>query len=170
MSKDAKISPRTEQLADEQDDGWPATDGRQVQHKNIAKVIYEHTRYFWVILALVSLALQATRTVNVSEVHEMVMYYGELAITLSFDLEIILRILASLPDWRSFFKETQNNLDTFLAIGTSIIQIPVIRNSAAYPWMTILQLMRFYRVILEVPRMRPLLVHLLGNRIASYIH
>lgn len=153
----------TEQLADEQDDGWPATDGRQVQHKNIAKVIYEHTRYFWVILALVSLALQATRTVNVSEVHEMVMYYGELAITLIFDLEIILRILASLPDWRSFFKETQNNLDTFLAIGTSIIQIPVIRNSAAYPWMTILQLMRFYRVILEVPRMRPLLLTVFGN-------
>ncbi|PBK87237.1 hypothetical protein ARMGADRAFT_939192 [Armillaria gallica] len=153
----------TEQLADEQDDGWPATDGRQVQHKNIAKVIYEHTRYFWVFLALVSLALQATRTVNVSEVHEMVMYYGELAITLIFDLEIILRILASLPDWRSFFKETQNNLDTFLAIGTSIIQIPVIRNSAAYPWMTILQLMRFYRVILEVPRMRPLLLTVFGN-------
>ncbi|SJL08837.1 uncharacterized protein ARMOST_12208 [Armillaria ostoyae] len=89
----------TEQLADEQDDGWPATDGHQVEHKNIAKVIYEYTRYFWVFLALVSLALQTTGTVNVSKVHEMVMYYGELAITLIFDLEIILRILASLPDW-----------------------------------------------------------------------
>ncbi|KAK0201179.1 Ion transport protein-domain-containing protein [Desarmillaria ectypa] len=153
----------TEQLADEQDDGWPTADGRQVPHKNIAKVIYEHSRYCWVFLALVSLVLQATRTVNVSEVHEMVMYYGELAITLIFDLEIILRILASLPDWRSFFKETQNNLDTFLAIGTSIIQIPVIHDSGVYPWMTILQLLRFYRVILEVPRMRPLLLTVFGN-------
>ncbi|KAG7442714.1 uncharacterized protein BT62DRAFT_1079090 [Guyanagaster necrorhizus] len=153
----------TEQLTDEQDDGWPSADGRQVQYKNIAKVIYEHTRYCWIFLALVSLALQASRTVDVSEVHEMVMYYGELAITLIFDLEIILRILASLPDWRGFFKETQNNLDTFLVIGTSIIQIPVIHNSGVYPWMTILQLMRFYRVILEVPRMRPLLLTVFGN-------
>ncbi len=110
------------------------------------------------LLALVSLALQATRTVDVSEMHELVMYYGELGITFAFDAEIILRVLAALPDWRDFFKHAQNNLDLFLAIGSSIIQIPVIHNSDVYPWLTILQLMRFYRVILEVPRMRPLLV------------
>ena len=43
-------------------------------------------------------------------------------------------------------------------IGSTIIQIPAIHNSTVYPWLTIFQLMRFYRVILEIPRMKPLLV------------
>lgn len=88
------------------------------------------------------------------------MYYGELTITMAFDFEIVLRILAALPNWRDFFFHAQNDLDLFLAVGSSIIQIPVIHDSDVYPWMTILQLMRFYRVILEVPRMRPLLVRI----------
>jgi hypothetical protein len=45
-----------------------------------------------------------------------------------------------------------------LAVPASVIQVPAIQNSAAYPWFTISQLMRFYRVILVVPRMKPLLV------------
>jgi voltage-dependent calcium channel len=86
------------------------------------------------------------------------MYIGELAITLLFDVEIIIRALATLPDWRSFFSYGNNWLDLILAVGSSVIQIPVIRNSSVYPWFTIFQLARFYRVILVVPRMRPLLV------------
>jgi len=114
------------------------------------------------------------------------MYYGELVITLLFDVEILIRFLAALPDWRSFFGFSfgtrsgagyaggvgstgsiragatpgagSNWLDLILAVGSSVIQIPVIRNSEAYPWFTIFQLARFYRVILEVPRMRPLMV------------
>lgn len=89
------------------------------------------------------------------------MYYGELVITIAFDIEIVIRVLATLPDWRSFFSHGNNWLDLILAIGTSIIQIPMIHNSSTYPWFTILQLMRFYRVILVVPRMKPLLVSFL---------
>jgi hypothetical protein len=111
---------------------------------------------------------------------------SELAITGAFDVEIILRILAALPDWRAFFGfggrggggvglgmgkgsaaktgggagPGQNWLDTALAVGCSVIQIPAVQRSAVYPWFTIFQLMRFYRVILVVPRMKPLLVRL----------
>jgi hypothetical protein len=143
---------------DEQDDSWAAVDGRKAARTNIAKTIYEYTRWCWVFLALASLVLQGTRTVEVGRTHEMLMYYGELGITIAFDVEIVLRVLASLPEWRSFFTHGNNWLDTILAIGCSIIQIPVIQTSGVYPWFTILQLARFYRVILEVPRMRRLLV------------
>jgi hypothetical protein len=145
-------------IADEQDDGWSIDNGRKGSRHNFAKSIYDHTRWCWVLLALASLVLQATRSVDVDEMHELLMYYGELVITIAFDVEIVLRVLATLPDWRSFFSHGNNWLDTILAIGSSIIQIPVIHNSPAYPWFTIFQLARFYRVILEVPRMRPLLV------------
>lgn len=87
----------------------------------------------------------------------------ELAFTLAFDLEIIIRFLAYLPDWRSFFYRKRNCFDLFLAIACSIIQIPAISNSTIYPWLTVFQLIRWYRVILAFPRMKPLLVTVFGS-------
>ncbi|KAF8063493.1 Ion transport protein-domain-containing protein [Lyophyllum atratum] len=150
-------------INDEQDDGWTTEDGRKPSRANLAKTIYGYTSWCWVFLALTSLVLQATRSVDIDVTHELVMYYGELGITIAFDVEIVLRILATLPDWRSFFSHGNNWLDTILAIGSSIIQIPAIHNSSVYPWFTIFQLARFYRVILVFPRMKPLLLAVFGN-------
>ncbi|KAG6896194.1 hypothetical protein C0992_009767 [Termitomyces sp. T32_za158] len=145
------------------DDDWVAGEDNKPPRPNLVKTIYSYTHWCWVLLALASLALQASRTVDVNVTHEMIMYYGELGITIAFDIEIVIRVLATLPDWRSFFSHGNNWLDLILAIGTSIIQIPVIHDSSVYPWFTILQLMRFYRVILVVPRMKPLLLAVFGN-------
>jgi hypothetical protein len=134
------------------------------------KVIYGYTKWFWVVLALVEVVLQATRTVDISPMHDLTLSYSELAITIGFDIEICLRIVAALPLWRFFFQQGNNWLDTILALGSTIIQIPVIRRSALYPWFTIFQLARFYRVILVVPRMKPLLVSLSHNLSTSNSH
>ena len=111
----------------------------------------------FVTLALVSLVIQATRQVDMSPTRQNILDVSELAITIVFDFEIIVRLFAELPDWRAFF-QGRNLIDLVLAIGSSIIQIPVIHRSPVYPWLTIFQLARFYRVILVIPRMRPLLV------------
>jgi hypothetical protein len=142
----------------EGEDGWAVVESRKSTGSNLAKRLYGYTKWIWVLLALFSLALQASKTVDMSESHKELLYWGELVVTVMFDFEIILRILATLPDWRTFAQHGNNWLDTFLAIICSIIQIPAIRNSSLYPWFTIFQLARFYRVILVVPRMKPLLV------------
>lgn len=116
------------------------------------------TKWFWVILAFTSLTIQATRTVDPGPVHSKLLNTGELVITLAFDVEIIARFASYLPDWRDFFRKGTNWLDLILTVGSTIIQIPPIRTSPTYPWLTIFQLLRFYRVILVVPRMKPLLV------------
>ncbi|KAG5641384.1 hypothetical protein DXG03_005366 [Asterophora parasitica] len=149
-------------INDDPDDGW-TSDATRKARSNLAKVIYGYTQWCWVLLALASLALQATQSVDMNTTHELVLYYGELGITIAFDVEIIIRVLATLPDWRSFFARGNNWLDLVLAIGSSVIQIPVLHNSDAYPWLTIFQLLRFYRVILVIPRMRPLLLAVFGN-------
>lgn len=146
-------------MIDENDGAW-ATVGRRVSKNNRIKEIYENIQWCWVGLALASLVLQATRTVDIGPLHEEILDKGELVLTIVFDIEIFIRILAHLPDWRSFFYRGQNWLDTVLAIGSSIIQIPVVHHSTAYPWLTIFQLARFYRVILIIPRMKPLLVRM----------
>ncbi|KAG6853801.1 hypothetical protein C0991_001251 [Blastosporella zonata] len=77
-------------IPDGKDDGWAADDTHKATRPNLAKAIYEYTRWCWVLLALASLALQATRSVDMDETHELVMYYGELGIT-RFLSSIILR-------------------------------------------------------------------------------
>jgi hypothetical protein len=72
---------------------------------------------------------------------------------------MIIRIAGYFPDWRAFFSRPRNSFDLFLAVVTSIIQIPVISSATVYPWLTIFQLLRWYRVILAFPRMKPLLVN-----------
>ncbi|KAH7908813.1 Ion transport protein-domain-containing protein [Hygrophoropsis aurantiaca] len=150
-------------IVEEQEEGWNAVNGRHVSHSNRLKVFYEYTRWCWVFLALAGLAVQATTTVNMSELHQTILDNAELAITFAFDIEIIIRVFAELPDWRRFFEHTHNWLDLLLAVASSIIQIPAIRHSSVYPWLTIFQLARFYRVILEFPRMKPLMLTVFGN-------
>lgn len=146
-------------ISDDQEEAWSKVGiHRSRQSPNIAKLVVTYTKWLWIFLALASLVLQATREVQVSGPHEGVLYYGELGITIAFDVEILLRFFAALPNWREFFRHANNLLDLFLVIATSVIQIPVIQQSEVYPWFTIFQLMRFYRVILVVPRMKPLLV------------
>jgi hypothetical protein len=140
------------------DEGWSATDGRRVIKRSKVKDFYESIRWCWVALALASLVLQATGSDNADDTHKEIIDKGELILTIVFDVEIVIRVIAYLPDWRAFAARGQNWLDLILAIGSTIIQIPVIHNSNVYPWLTIFQLARFYRVILEIPRVKPLLV------------
>ncbi|KAF7794178.1 hypothetical protein EIP86_005309 [Pleurotus ostreatoroseus] len=145
------------------DEGWSLVDGRRIAKSNRIKEVYENVRWVWVALALASLILQATRNVDVGPLHQTILDEGELVLTIVFDIEIFVRVLAYLPDWRGFLGRGQNWLDLILAVGSTVIQIPVVHNSSVYPWLTIFQLTRFYRVILEIPRMKPLLLAVFGN-------
>jgi voltage-dependent calcium channel len=101
--------------------------------------------------------------VTIGPTHQQILDIGELVITIAFDVEIAIRLVAHLPDWRGFFVQGTNYLDLILAIGSTIIQFPVVHRSPVYPWLTVFQLARFYGVILEIPRMRPLLMSVFGN-------
>jgi hypothetical protein len=129
-----------------------------VRKANPVMQLYEHIRWCWVALALASLVLQATRTVDMSDTHKQVLDIGETTFTAVFAIEIFVRLAAELPAWRNFFKKGTNNFDTVLAVACVILQIPAVKDSASYPYLTAFQLARFYRVIMELPRMRPLMV------------
>jgi hypothetical protein len=71
---------------------------------------------------------------------------------------MVIRLLAAVPTYRAFFQRPRNWLDLILAVVSLVIELPVIRASEAYGWLAIFPLARWYRVILVVPRMKPLLV------------
>ena len=81
---------------------------------------------------------------------------SETIVTIALAVEIILRLAV---DRKGFFRSKRNLTDLFLAVVTCIIQIPPIRNSGqVYAWLTIFQILRFYRVVLAIPVTRNLIV------------
>ncbi|CAO1624241.1 unnamed protein product [Sympodiomycopsis kandeliae] len=142
---------------------------RRKKVANVYKRVWGYTKYLWLAVIVADLSIQATRASDATDVDATKRDNLELYITIALDAEMVLRFVSYLldDDWRSFWatgvQGTRNKADTFLAVITTIIQIPAIRHSAVYPWLTIFQLQRFYRVIVAVPRMERLLLRVFGS-------
>ncbi|CAI2169741.1 19144_t:CDS:10 [Funneliformis geosporum] len=88
---------------------------------------------------------------------------AELIFTIVFAIEIVLRLFSYLPKYHLFFQSTKNIVDFTLSIVTCMIQLPFIKETEAYPYLTLFQILRVYRVIIAIPRLRNLLVRVLGS-------
>lgn len=64
------------------------------------------------------------------------------------------------------YTRSHNAADLGIAVASTLIQIPAIHDSTAYPWLTIFQICRFYRVVIALPRMKRLLVRFQSARSA----
>ncbi|WVO12615.1 hypothetical protein L204_100220 [Cryptococcus depauperatus] len=140
---------------------WAAEDERVKRNRLLG--VYQKTELFWVFLIVADIVVQGTKNNKSSENLLRFLKNLGLGFTLAFDLEIIIRFLAHLPNWRSFLTRRRNTFDLFLCIVCSIIQIPVISDSSIYPWLTVFQIVRWYRVILAFPRMKPLMITVFGS-------
>ncbi|WWC88695.1 uncharacterized protein L201_003608 [Kwoniella dendrophila CBS 6074] len=144
------------------DPQW-AVENKQRKMHNKVLTLYGRTEIFWVLLVLANMITQGIKTSDSSASLLELLKNLDIAFTLAFDVEIIIRIIGHFPDWRSFFLSGRNCFDLFLAVACSVIQIPVISRAGIYPWLTIFQLLRWYRVILAFPRMKPLLNTFFGS-------
>ena len=63
-------------------------------------------------------------------------------------IEMVIRLVTYLPEWKAFFKDPRNDFDLTLAVVSIVIQAPGILKSEAHGWLTIFPLARWYRVIL----------------------
>lgn len=85
----------------------------------------------------------------------------ELGVTLLLDVEMIFRFVS---DWRNFHKSKRNWADLLIAVMTTILLLPPVKNSGRpYAWLTIFQIVRVYRVVWAIPPTRNLLSQVLGN-------
>jgi hypothetical protein len=140
------------------DQGLRPALNRNQKRSALWKRVFGYTRWLWIGVIIADVGIQASKTAGDSEDRIRFLNNMELYFTMAFLVEIVTRFMGSFPDYRAFTKSTSNKVDTALVIITCVIQIPFIRASGVYPWLTVFQLMRFYRVILAVPRMRPLIV------------
>lgn len=139
----------------------PTIEDESKTRKSQLKKIFDKTKFFWILIIVYDLVVQSLRSARMSEARGELIMNSETVVTLLLLLEIILRFLC---DWRHFFRGKRNCCDLFLAIVTSVMQIPHIRNSGqAYAWLSAFQIARIYRVVLAVRVTRELVMIVFGN-------
>ncbi len=123
--------------------------------------LYDKTYWLWVAVIVLGLIVQCLRSSSMGDDRRNLIINTEIVVTLALLLEIILRLAS---DWRSFFHSKRNWADLLLAIVTSVIQLPPIRNSGqAYAWLSAFQVARIYRVVLAFSVTRDLIMVVFGN-------
>ncbi|RAL65069.1 hypothetical protein DID88_001176 [Monilinia fructigena] len=125
------------------------------------KKMYEKTYWLWVIIIMYDIVAQGFRSSEMSESRERFIDISELVVTFLLLIDIGLRFIS---DWRDFHKHKRNLFDLGLAIITTVILLPPIRNSGQpYAWLTAFQILRIYRVVMGFEITRSLIILVLGN-------
>ncbi|KAF7868666.1 hypothetical protein EAF04_005196 [Stromatinia cepivora] len=125
------------------------------------KQMYEKTYWLWISIIVYGLVVQAFRSSNMSDSRARFIDISEVVVTFLLLIDIGLRFAS---DWRDFHKHKRNLFDLGLAIITTVILLPPIRNSGQpYAWLTVFQILRIYRVVMGVDITRSLIMLVLGN-------
>jgi hypothetical protein len=133
-------------------------EANEKQKVNSLKRLYDKSAVLWITVIAFGLVSQMMRSAGMSNFRSKFIDRAEIIVTLILLFEILIRLVV---DWRHFFSSKRNITDLSIAIITTVIQIPLIKNShggKAYAWLTIFQIMRVYRVVLAIPMTRDLIV------------
>ncbi|KAK5123113.1 hypothetical protein LTR85_003311 [Meristemomyces frigidus] len=125
------------------------------------KKAYQKTHWVWIAVIVYGLVVQCLRTAYNGQWTKDFVFASEMVVTLVLLCEIVFRFVS---DWRDFAHHRRNWVDLCLAIITTVIQIPAIRNSGQpYAWLTVFQIIRIYRVVLAVKMTRDLITLVLRH-------
>ncbi|KAF9088892.1 calcium channel protein [Mortierella sp. AD031] len=130
---------------------------------NRRKKWVEHLECVWVLAVIVDLVFQCLPRYDTPPERLQQFAQIELAFTIAFAVDIVIRFLVCFPMPMDFFKSRKNIVDLFLAAVTLLIQIPPIKNSHAYVYLTIFQVVRIYRPIIYIERLRSLIQRVVGS-------
>lgn len=122
------------------------------------KRVYNKTKWIWIVVIAYGLICQSLRSAEMSHHRAHFIDVSETIVTLILLAEILIRFVV---DWRHFFYSKRNITDLVIAIITTVIQIPPVKNARggrAYAWLSFFQIVRIYRVVLAVPMTRDLIV------------
>ncbi|KAG0370046.1 calcium channel protein, partial [Gamsiella multidivaricata] len=117
----------------------------------------------WVLAVVVDLVFQCLPQYRTPPSTIQIYDRVELWFTVAFAVEIVIRFLSWPPTPKAFFQSKKNLVDLFLAVITLIIQTPLIHRSQAYVYLTIFQVLRVYRPIIYVGRLRSLIQRVVGS-------
>jgi hypothetical protein len=137
----------------------------QFRHSNVWLRTYSKFEWIFVIVVVADLFVQCFRKYGMSEFRRHTLYRFECAFTLVFLGEIVVRFAMHFPHWRLFFVSKRNCFDLFLVVLTCLIILQPIKERLGwvYYWLTVFQIMRFYRVVLATAITRNLWMQITSN-------
>ena len=142
-------------------DEIPPDEEQKSRRVSNIKRLYDQTEWVWIVVIVIGLIIQCLRSARMHDDRKHFINNTETIVTLILLFEILLRLAA---DWRNFFYSKRNIADLGLAIVTSVIQIPPIRNSGqAYAWLSVFQIARIYRVVMAFKLTRELIMTVYSN-------
>lgn len=133
--------------------------------KTLNKVLRMWYRFqvIWPILVFLNILTQCFRTTDMTASTASMLFRSEVAFTGVFAFEIAVRFLVYCPHWRIFFAFKRNCFDLFLALTTVLIICIKEKIGHVYYWLTVFQIMRFYRVVIASRITRNLWLKIMGN-------
>ncbi|ESZ93634.1 BcCCH1, calcium channel protein [Sclerotinia borealis F-4128] len=152
---------KTSAFAAQADDDHPDPNADMPRQVSKLKQMYQKTYWLWILIIVYDLVIQAFRSSDMSESRARLIDFSEIVVTFLLLIDIGLRFGS---DWRDFHKHKKNLFDLGLAIITTVILLPPIRNSGQpYAWLTAFQILRIYRVVMGIDITRSLIMLVLGN-------
>lgn len=125
---------------------------------------YHYCRDLPLVLIAVDLTLQSTINVESSKNHDYVVRTFELFTTCLLAIEIVSRFILYLPRVKLFISSPMNCIDTTLAVATVLILLPSVQSQPIlYGWLSIFQILRFYRITVAIGFIRDLWAKVLSN-------
>lgn len=136
-----------------------------LKRQNVFLRVYYNFEFLFVLVIVADLFTQCFRKYDMSDLRRHTLYRLELVFTIVFAIEIVVRLAFHFPNWRLFFVSKRNCFDLFLALITVVIIINPIKDALGhgYYWLTVFQIMRFYRVVLATPITRNLWLKIMRN-------
>jgi hypothetical protein len=126
--------------------------------------LYHRFSFIWVLIIAADIAVQCSLSDESTKDQINFIYRWQIWTTSALCLENIARFCFYLPYWRAFFFSKSNCVDTVLNVANVIILLPFVHDhEILYAWLTIFQLMRFYRVAIAIPFVRRLWQKVLGG-------
>lgn len=147
-----------------EEDGWAYSENDANLKKKYKKssplaLLIKYMNPFWILLVVVDLLCMAFKNNSMSGQELEALNMVETIFSIAFLFEILLRMLGQIKDLKSFFQDKLNAIDFLIAIITCIIQIPpIVENRYVYVWFTGFQVLRIYRLVVAIPRLRGLMV------------
>ncbi|KAG0281785.1 calcium channel protein [Linnemannia exigua] len=156
----SESSDSKNQILDDSKKNFTYTESAQMSRR---KKWVETLECVWVIAVIVDLVFQCLPRYDTTPENLLKLSRIELGFTIAFAVDIIIRFAVCLPMPMDFFKSKKNLVDLFLATVTLLIQIPPIKNSRIYVYLTIFQVVRIYRPIIYIERLRFLIQRVVGS-------
>lgn len=126
--------------------------------------IYYYLREIPLIIIILDMIVQCSVTIHTKQSTLFRMYMWEIFVASFLAVDIAIRFVIYMPDVKYFFTSRFNVVDLFLAVANVIIVLPLVKNNEQiYKWLTVFQIVRFYRVVLAVPFIQNLWARVLGQ-------